>query len=148
MSSGSFEKNSLDWQLQLVQRQFGEWWELKMSQVPLDQPQGALPSWLLSPILGQVIRITFWLLVAVILSLLGVRLLRGLNPYIISYYQQLTQAANRVTKRPVPELSVLTLPVLKERGFLDQRLDLLNLTGIKNSRGQISPSVWINVRVA
>ncbi|NEO63809.1 MAG: hypothetical protein F6J98_26630, partial [Moorea sp. SIO4G2] len=107
MSTGSFEKNSLDWQLQLLQRQFGEWWELTMSQVSLEQPQGSLPSWLLSPILGQVIRITFWLLVVIILSWLGVRLLRGLHPYIISYYQQLTQAANRVTKRPVPELSVV-----------------------------------------
>ena len=64
MSTGSFEKNSLDWQLQLLQRQFGEWWKLTMSQVSLEQPQGSLPSWLLSPILGQVIRITFWLLVA------------------------------------------------------------------------------------
>ncbi|NEQ87385.1 MAG: DUF4129 domain-containing protein [Moorea sp. SIO2I5] len=107
MSTGSFEKNSLDWQLQLLQRQFGEWWELKMSQVPLNPPQGSLPSWLLSPIVGQGIRITFWLVVAVILSWLGVRLFRGLHPYIISYYQQLTQAANRVTKPPVPELSVV-----------------------------------------
>ena len=143
MSSGSFEKNSLDWQLQLVQRQFGEWWELKMSQVPLDQPQGSLPSWLLSSILGRVckvkislwncdryhqqqektvcrhalgkvIRITFWFLVAVILSWLGVRLFRGLHPYIISEQNNLCTA------------TVKTDESLKSVFFPDFRLVRLN----------------------
>jgi hypothetical protein len=44
MAAGSFEKNSVVWQIQQIQRQIGEWWELQSSRLALNVNLPS-PSW-------------------------------------------------------------------------------------------------------
>ncbi|NDJ17791.1 DUF4129 domain-containing protein [Myxacorys almedinensis] len=78
MTAGTFQRDSLDWQLQKVWWRIGEWIELHspkfdMPTVP-DVPQWDFPR--------QVFRVAFWLIVALLLLWLGWQLYRWLSPYL------------------------------------------------------------------
>lgn len=88
MSTGSFEKNSLGWQLAYMQQQLGEWWELQTSRFAPNIPNMSLPSWLSSSLLWTIVKITFWLLLAFVLSWIVVWMMRRLSPYFYSLRNQ------------------------------------------------------------
>ncbi|HBB33677.1 MAG TPA: hypothetical protein DDZ80_01075 [Cyanobacteria bacterium UBA8803] len=109
MSTGSYENNSLAWQLQQVQQRVGEWWELQVSRfLPSqpDEPDLSWLSWLNSPILAIIAKAVFWLLLAFLLSWTALQFLQRWQPYIKALRNPLSQLSDRETTTSVRELSV------------------------------------------
>jgi hypothetical protein len=106
MPTDSFEKNNFGWQLGQLQQRVGEWWELQTSRFSPNLPQVSLPSWWDSPIVGMIVEVVFWLLLALLLSWMALQIMRLLSPYFYSLRNQLNQPANSETKTSNPELSV------------------------------------------
>lgn len=108
MSAGSYEKTNWAWQLQQLQQQLGEWWELQTSRFApnLPRPNLSLPSWWNTPILRTITQAVFWLLLGFLLSWTAVQLMRRLSPYIYSLRKQLSQPSDRMTNVLKTELSV------------------------------------------
>lgn len=105
----SYEKTNWAWQIQQLQQQVGEWWELQVSRFSPDTPD--LPnlswlSWLDSPIVGIVAKAIFWLILAFLLSWMAVQIMRLLSPYISSLRNQINEQSNNLTKTQVRDLSV------------------------------------------
>jgi hypothetical protein len=103
MPAGSFEKNSLGWQLGQLGQRVGEWFELKTSQT---LPDVSRPSWWDSPILQAIAKAAFWITVSLLLAWIGWQTWRLLRPYIYTLTNQLSQQADKATKTPTSELSV------------------------------------------
>lgn len=103
---GSFEKNSLGWQLGQLQQRFGEWWELKMSQFSPRIPEMSAPSWWDSPLLWLLFKAVFWLLVALLLSWVALQIMQVLHPYFYSLRNPLSQSDDKARQPSVSELSV------------------------------------------
>ena len=106
MPTGSFEKNSLSWQLGQLQQRLGEWWELQTSRLAPKLSEVSLPSWLDSPLVWLIAKLAFWALLAVLLSWVALRIMRLLSPYVYSLSNQLSQPTDRATKTSNGELSV------------------------------------------
>lgn len=106
MSRGSFEKDSLGWQLQQLQQRVGEWWELQTSRFSPDIPNASLPSWWNSPILRTIVKAATWAIAIFLVIWVGWQLWRRLQPYVYSLTQQLNQSDEKATKTPAKELSV------------------------------------------
>ena len=106
MSKGSFEKDSLGWQLSQMRQQIGEWWELQTSRFSPDVPNASLPSWWNSPILQAIAKAAIWALVIFLVIWVGWQLWRWLQPYVYSFTQQFNQPVTTATKTPAKELSV------------------------------------------
>lgn len=82
MASGTFEKTSLDWQLQQFQQRIGEWLERIFSngeQSDSDQPNWEIPDWLQKAL--------FWLIVIGLILWAGWQLYKLLQPYFSNYFQ-------------------------------------------------------------
>jgi hypothetical protein len=105
MPTSSFEKSSLGWQLTQLGQRLGEWWELQTSRFSPNLPKVSVPSWWDSPILGTIAKAVFWLIVALLLSWLVVRIMRRLSPYFYTLTNQLKQSSQRTTKPSHSELS-------------------------------------------
>lgn len=75
-----FQKDSLGWQLQLIQMRVREWFE-QLFQSPGDRRRGALsfPDFALSP---EVARVFFWVMVLALAGWLSWQLYRLLSPYL------------------------------------------------------------------
>ncbi|BAY26074.1 hypothetical protein NIES2100_58850 [Calothrix sp. NIES-2100] len=84
MSTDTFEKNSWDWQLSQLQQQAGEWIEYEFSRFESALPQWP-PGWSISPWLGRVLNLLFWLVVGLFLVWLVWRLWREFRPYVYSW---------------------------------------------------------------
>lgn len=95
MSTVSFEKSSFGWQLFQLQQRVGEWWELQTARFTPKIPNVSLPSWLSSPLLGTILNIAFWLLLAFLLSWVALSIMRQLSPYFYSLKNQLNESANQ-----------------------------------------------------
>lgn len=106
MSKGSFEKDSLGWQLSQLLQQIGEWWELQTSRFSPDVPNASLPSWWNSPILQAIAKAAIWAIVIFLAIWVGWQLWRWLQPYVYSFTQQLNQPVKPVTNTPAKQLSV------------------------------------------
>ena len=106
MSKGSFEKDSLGWQLGQLQQRFGEWWELQFSRFAPDSSKASLPSWWDSPILQMLAQAVFWMIVALLVTWVGWLIWRLLRPYIYSLTQSFNQPTNKAAQTPAKELSV------------------------------------------
>jgi hypothetical protein len=106
MPTGSFEKNSIGWQLGQLQQRIGEWWELQISRFSGNQPDVSAPTWWESPILWLIVKAAFWLLVGLLLTWLVWQLWQLLRPYVYSLRKPLSQPSDRATKTPKNELSV------------------------------------------
>lgn len=102
MSTDSFEKNSLGWQLGQWRQRLGEWWELKTSQTLSNLSP---PSWLDSPILRQILQVVFWLIVSLLLIWTIWQLWQLLHPYIYSLTSQHSQVKD-AKPASVRELSI------------------------------------------
>lgn len=96
--AGSFEKNSISWQIQLLQQRLSEWWERLVSPV-----RPALPNWSLSE---DVVRVLFWTIVAVFVVWAGWQLYRLLHPYL---YPWLPAQPQSVAAANPPAQSALTM---------------------------------------
>lgn len=103
MTAGSFEKNGIGWQLGQLQRRIGEWLELKFSQT---LPNGSLPSWLDSPLVKQIARIAFWVIVGLLVAWAVWQIWRLLRPYFYTLTNPLGQLDNKATKPSASELSI------------------------------------------
>jgi hypothetical protein len=111
--SGSFEKNSLDWQVQQVQQRLGEWLEHLLFQGNLPLPNSwFLPDWLLKTL--------FWLIVGLLLLWLGWQLYRLLRPYLDprALYQP---GCDRRAENPSAKDLTSTQWVQRSRTFAQQR---------------------------
>lgn len=100
MASGSFEKTNLNWQLQQLSQQVGEWFEHFLAQQNLGwfNPQvPTIPDWLL--------RGLFWLMVAVAVAWATWQLYQILQPYLENYWR-LQSAVDRRVIQPVAPISV------------------------------------------
>lgn len=105
MSTGSFDKNSLGWQLFQLQQRVGEWWEFQTYRFMPKLPNVSLPSWLSSPLLWTIVKIAFWLLLALLLSWVAVQIMRRFSPYFYSLKNQLSEASEQA-KMPNRELTI------------------------------------------
>lgn len=74
MSSGTFEKTSIGWQLHLFEQRLKEWLELKLTRA--NPPNPNLPNWSLPEIW---LRAAFWLIVVLFLVWLGWQLYQWLD---------------------------------------------------------------------
>ncbi len=106
MSNGSFEKDSLGWQLSQLQQRFGEWWELQLSRFSPNPSNASLPSWWNLPMIQMLAKATFWLILALLLTWIGLQIWRWLRPYLYSLTHSLNQPAQKVTQTPAQSLSV------------------------------------------
>lgn len=87
MASGSFEKTSLDWQLQQLSQQIGEWFEGLLPRSTANDPTAdlpQLPEWLLKGV--------FWLIVIAVVAWAGWQIYKLLSPYLTDYWR--TNRAN------------------------------------------------------
>lgn len=106
MSNGSFEKDSLGWQLSQLQQRFGEWWELQLSRFASNPSQASLPSWWNSPIIEMLAKAAFWLILGLLLTWIGLQIWRWLHPYLYSLRQSFNHPTQKVTQTPAQSLSV------------------------------------------
>jgi Domain of unknown function (DUF4129) len=78
--AGTFEKTNFDWQIQQLQRQFGEWLERLLSSNPGAQGNDwQIPPWLLQSL--------FWLIGVGLAGFLGWQLYRLVRPYLAESWQ-------------------------------------------------------------
>lgn len=106
MSNGSFEKDSLGWQLSQLQQRFGEWWELQLSQFAPNPSNASLPSWWDSPMIQRLAKAAFWLILGLLLTWVSLQIWRWLRPYVYSLTHSLNQPTQKVTQTPAQSLSV------------------------------------------
>jgi hypothetical protein len=76
--SGTFEKNSLGWQVHLWQQQVGEWFERLLNSA--QAPSGKLPNW---SVPDWVFRLCFWTIAIALILWIGWQLYRLLSPYLL-----------------------------------------------------------------
>ncbi|OUL37405.1 hypothetical protein BV372_02215 [Nostoc sp. T09] len=84
MSTDTFEKTSWDWQLSQLQQQVGEWIEYQFSRLESALP-GLPPGWSISPWLGELLKLLFWLVLGVFVVWLVWLLWREFSPYLYSW---------------------------------------------------------------
>jgi Domain of unknown function (DUF4129) len=111
VQTGSFEKNSFDWQLHQLQQQGMEWLERLLSNwsgTP-GQSEPQLPDWLL--------RGLFWLMVIGAASFVGWQLYRLLRPYLAVRLSRL----GRQPRQPLPQPELRSLPEWLERSRTAQQ---------------------------
>jgi len=77
--SGNFEKDSLGWQVQLLQQQVGEWFERLLTSA--QAPSGKLPNW---SVPDWVFRLLFWAIAIVLALWIGWQLYRLLSPFLLT----------------------------------------------------------------
>lgn len=105
MSAGTFEKNSLGWQLRQLQQQIGEWWEFQTSQININPPDDSFLSGLNWELIWNILKIFGWLVLAIIFCFLGVQLVRLLTPYVYYLNNLGESVANQFTNKTVKNLS-------------------------------------------
>ncbi|MEB3340403.1 DUF4129 domain-containing protein [Okeania sp.] len=94
MSENSFQKDSLGWQIQQIQQQISEWWELQIAKVDPDLPEIDLPSWWDIFTILMIAKIVAWLIFAGLLSWLAIKIIRIINPY----FYHIRNSINLTTK--------------------------------------------------
>lgn len=100
MASGTFEKTSLNWQIQQLQQRIGEWLERILTpknQSNLNPPDWTIPDWLQKGL--------FWLIVVALISWASWQLYKLLRPYLSSYLQ-LNPRSPRLPLEQATELAV------------------------------------------
>lgn len=103
MPTGSFDKTSWGWQLGQMRQRVAEWFELKTSRTLSNL---SMPPWWESPILQIIVKIAFWVILALLLIWSTLQLRRVLRPYFYSLTHSLKQRSHQAATTPVTELSV------------------------------------------
>lgn len=83
MASGTFDQNSLNWQIQQIAQQMGEWFERWLTGVDpsnSNDDSSQLPAWLLQGL--------FWLMVVGVIGWASWQLYQLLYPYITAQWQR------------------------------------------------------------
>ncbi|AFY34529.1 DUF4129 domain-containing protein [Calothrix sp. PCC 7507] len=108
MTTEAFEKTSWDWQLSQFKQQAGEWIEYQFSQLQLALPE--LPSeWSISPWLGQLLNILFWVSVGLFLAWVVWRLWREFGSYVYAWLTENLDNIASGTKIPSNDASIALL---------------------------------------
>ncbi|WP_432813655.1 DUF4129 domain-containing protein [Pantanalinema sp. GBBB05] len=90
---GSYEKNSIGWQIQQLQQRLSEWWErLTIPSGQVDVPDWSLPEWLF--------RSVFWSIAVVLAVWVSFRLYQLLRPYLNLDWLERPQAAAQKSSSP------------------------------------------------
>jgi len=76
-STTEFARNGIGWQVQLLQRRVGEWWELQRTRVELPEPPAASGEWA-----EAIARAVFWVTVALLAVWTLGQLWRLLAPFL------------------------------------------------------------------
>lgn len=100
MASGTFEKNSIDWQFQKFSQQVGEWFEGLFDRSNIDDfnPQApTLPEWFFKGL--------FWLIVGSAVIWVGWQFYQLLRPYFLSYWR-LRRGSDRIVVAVSPQRTV------------------------------------------
>ncbi|MEC4986144.1 MAG: DUF4129 domain-containing protein [Oscillatoria sp. PMC 1068.18] len=105
MSTGSYDENSLGWQLNLLRRRLGEWWELQTNRVADNIPDVPELSWLDSPMIQAIAKSLFWLLVALLVLWTAWQVWQVLSPYLYLVSQKLGQSGDSTVTKQSQELS-------------------------------------------
>lgn len=106
MSTDNFEKNSWDWQVSQFQQQVGEWFEYQSYRFEQVLPNWN-PGWKLAPWAATLFNVLFWLLLALLFSVVIWRLWLLFSPYVYSW---LNSGYHRSLARvSTPNLSVANL---------------------------------------
>jgi Domain of unknown function (DUF4129) len=116
MTTESFEKNSIGWQIQQWQQQIGEEWELQTKRW-ISNSDFSFPSfdWINFPLLWEIIKVVLIILVVVFLIWAAWQIWQLLSP---SWYR-FANPTNRIKERPEQNLSIADL--LKRSRQLQQQ---------------------------
>lgn len=111
--SGTFEKNSLDWQIQLLQMRIAEWLDrLFLGSNRTSRPNWSLPEWFL--------RSAFWILAALLIGWIGWQLYLLLRPYIAPYWLTRSSHPNYSNPPNAPESLTASQWWQRSRTFAQQ----------------------------
>ncbi|MGB7440997.1 MAG: DUF4129 domain-containing protein [Coleofasciculaceae cyanobacterium] len=141
---GSYEQDSLAWQLRQLQQRFGEWWELQTSQFVSDISQASLPSWLSSTIWRYIAQTLFWITLALLLIWATLQVMRRLSPYLNTLKNQQSQSAKIRDNTGFRELSTAAwlakAQKLQRQGNYRQACNCLYMAMLQrlNDKGVIS----------
>lgn len=98
MASGTFQKTSLGWEVQLFQRRIGEWLERFFSNSnETTRPDWQIPDWLQKTI--------FWLVVIGVILWAGWQLYNLVRPYVSRYWQSVKSTIVPSSVSVVPTLT-------------------------------------------
>lgn len=101
MASGTYEKTSLDWQLQLWWQQFREWLDRLLNQTPVNRlPQ---TGWQIPDVVQKVL---FWVMVVAVISWASWQLYRVLQPYWVFWWNQRQPLVYAAAADQTPTLSI------------------------------------------
>jgi len=107
MSTDAFEKTNGLWEFSLFQQQVGEWVEYQFSRFQRTLPE-LPPGWSISPWLGELLKILFWLGLGSFVVWIGWRLWQQFNPYIYAWLNAVNNTGSR-TKANSRETSIALL---------------------------------------
>ncbi|MCU0537895.1 MAG: DUF4129 domain-containing protein [Hydrococcus sp. Prado102] len=116
MTTESFEKNSIGWQIQRWQQQAGEWWELQTKRA-IDNSDLSLPSfdWINFSLLWEMTKVVLIILVVVFLIWAALQIWQLLSP---SWYR-LANPIKNTQNQPEKVLSIADL-LKRSRQFQQQ----------------------------
>ncbi|MBD2345575.1 DUF4129 domain-containing protein [Anabaena subtropica] len=106
MSTETFEKSSLDWQVSQFQQQVGEWFEYQSYRFEQALPDWS-PGWKLAPWVANLLNFLSWLLLGLFLSVVIWRLWVLFNPYVYSWLN--SSSARSRARVSTPDISVAKL---------------------------------------
>jgi small-conductance mechanosensitive channel len=142
MTTESFQKNSIGWQIQQWQQQVGEEWELQTKRW-ISNSDFSLPSfdWINFPLLWEITKVVLIILVLVFLIWAAWQIWQLLSP---SWYR-LANPTNKINERPEKNLSIADLlkrsQQLKQKGDYYKAFQCLYLAMLQQlSDHHIAPS--------
>ena len=110
--SGTFEKDSLGWQVHLLQQQAGEWLERLLTGA--QYPAAKLPDW---SVPDWAYRLCFWTIAIALTMWIGWRLYRLLSPYLLT---NLFPGQRSQARQAAPELVPEARWIVRSRTFAQQ----------------------------
>lgn len=94
--SGTFETNSINWQIQLLQMRIAEW----LDRLFANSNRSSRPNWLLPE---WFFRLAFWMIAALLIGWIGWQLYLLLRPYINPYWRTRSGNPNYSNQATAPE---------------------------------------------
>jgi hypothetical protein len=107
MTTSSFEKDSLDWKLQQIQQQLGEWWELQLKKFNFGFSNPSIPSWEGWNWLWESLEKVLLILLSLLIIWVIWRIVQRLFPYFRTLRTQLNQSGDIIGNLVEKESSVI-----------------------------------------
>ena len=108
MAKGVFEQTNWMWQLSLLQQRVGEWIEYQFSRFQKTLPE-LPPDWVISPWLGELLKILFWSGLGLFLLWIGWQLWREFHPYVYGWLNAINNSPDSRNKNDSRETSITLL---------------------------------------